>query len=50
MQVPVDLLLFTFTKEILTENITFYIVCVNKTSLCLELRQKKKSQFQKIVF
>ena len=35
MQVPVDLLLFTFTKEILKENITFYTVSVSTKLLCV---------------
>ena len=47
MQESADL--FTFTKEIPKENISCS-VRVKKTSLCLELRLKKKSQFQKITF
>ena len=45
LRVPVDL--FTFTKEILEENITFN---VSKTSLRLELCLKIENQFQKTIF
>ena len=48
LRVPADL--FTFTKEILKENITQSSARVNKTSLRLELHLKIKSQFQKTIF
>ena len=48
LQVLADL--FTFTKEIFKNHPFSCSVPVNKISLCLELRLKKKSQFQKIIF
>ena len=48
LQVLTDL--FTFTKEILKENITFHGVSVSPKLLCLELCLKKKSQIQKSIF
>ena len=48
LQVLADL--FTFTKEILKENITFHGVSVSPKLLCLELCLKKKSQIQKSIF
>ena len=35
LQVPVDLLLFTFTKEIFKENIAYHEVSVSTILLCV---------------